>query len=204
MRDQPLSKDKIADKAKQHLQPKNCLFATQQVNSEIWNLALGSKERSLDLKIQRSQNLANKTTIATLKATNDLLNLKSKKGNKKELIKSAITSQFDSLALLATANAATAQLRRDLMIKNLAVEQRGISKDVPNGAKLLFGDDLNKKLTEMAGANKLKIRPFSKNTYRPYKNPKGQVSQGYKQYPTKQSRYQKTKSASTISRKPKN
>ena len=52
MRDQSLSKDKIADKAKQHLQSKNYFYATQQVNSEIWNLALGAKERSLDLKIQ--------------------------------------------------------------------------------------------------------------------------------------------------------
>ena len=92
MRDQPLAKDKIAEKTKKHLQPKNCTFGTQQVNSEIWNMALGSKERSLDLKLQKSQNLVTKATIATLKTTTDLLNLKSKKGNKKELLKTAITN----------------------------------------------------------------------------------------------------------------
>ena len=31
LRDQPLPEDKIADKAIQHLQPKNFLFATQQI-----------------------------------------------------------------------------------------------------------------------------------------------------------------------------
>ena len=185
MKEKPLSKEKILEKSKKHPQPSNCKLFAQQVNPEIWNNALTASERSLDLKLQKVQKLITKAISANLKATNDLLDIKGKKGNKKELLKQAATNATDAVALLTTANDCTATLRRDLMVKSLEYEQRGLGKDVPIDNNMLFGDDLNKRLTEIAGVNKLKIKRKSfknnsKNYYRSQKSPRDQRYSGYK------------------------
>ena len=53
LRKNPLSKDKIVEKAKAHPKPENCNIETKNVNPEVWKNIMTTQERSLDLKLQK-------------------------------------------------------------------------------------------------------------------------------------------------------
>ena len=122
-------------------------------------------------------------------------------------------SSTDALALLTTAHNQNEQLRRDLLLKRLVREQRSLGKNVPHESKMLFGDDLSKKLTEAAGAHKLRPKKAnykqqfeSKGYKKPYQNsnyfPKNWEGLRKSQR-SRQSGYQTRsfKSSSTVSKK---
>ena len=196
MRESGLSKDKIAQKAKENARPENCNLETKQVNPEIWSNIISSGDRSLDLQLQKSQKLISKASYAILKASNNLLEFKKQKKHKKDKIKEIMKNSTDALALLTTAHNQNEQIRRGLLLKRLAKEQRSLGKDVPKDSKYLFGDDLNKKISEASGIKKLKLRraeykksdqdnrnfQFSKNWERPQKSQRGR--QGYRSFKT--------------------
>lgn len=172
-KDKGLSKDKVAQKVKENPRPENCNLETKQVNPEIWSDIIMTNDRSLDLRLQKSQKLISKATYAILKATDSLMTLKKDKGKRKEKVKTMMKNSTDALALLTTAHNQNEQLRRDLLLKRLVREQGCLGKNVPPDSKLLFGDDLSKKLTEAAGVSKLKpkkalqkYRPDHKNNYK--------------------------------------
>jgi len=180
----------VAQKAKENPRPENCNLETKLVNPEIWSNIVTTSDRSLDLQLQKSQKLISKATYAVLKSTNSVISLKKDKKKRKELIKGIMKNSTDAIALLTTAHNHNEQLRRELLLKRLAREQRSLGKDIPVDAKHLFGDDLNKKLTEAAGVNKLKPwkghlsrtqtasrSSYSKNWTGPQKS-SGVVSQG--------------------------
>jgi len=54
---------------------------------------------------------------------------------------------------MESAHSHNKKLRRDLILKKLVQEQRWIGQDVARHDKYLFGDNLNKKITEEAGVN---------------------------------------------------
>jgi len=196
----------VAQKAKENPRPENCNLETKLVNPEIWSNIVTTSDRSLDLQLQKSQKLISKATYAVLKSTNSVISLKKDKKKRKELIKGIMKNSTDAIALLTTAHNHNEQLRRELLLKRLAREQRSLGKDIPVDAKHLFGDDLNKKLTEAAGVNKLKPwkghlsrtqtasrSSYSKNWTGPQKSQRGRQS-GYRQP-------QKYKTSSTIQKK---
>jgi len=90
----------------------------------------------------------------------------------------------------------TEKLRKNLILKKLSPEQKVIGTNVPVDDKMLFRDNLNKKLTEAANMSKLKPREFktfssftkasysnySKNENRPRKNSSRGRRGGYKHF----------------------
>ena len=184
IKEKPLPKTKIADKCKKILRPKNCNLETKKCNLEIWNNALKFTDRSIDIKIQKANKLISKSAYALLNVTNDLITLRSSK-DKKPKLKSKTT---DALSLLVNAYNDSEQFRRDLIAKKLIHSQKSISKNVPSDSKLLFGDELSKRVKEANAATKLKVKTWkgvtstnastttstSKNFRRSSKYPKGQ------------------------------
>ena len=140
--------------------PANCNLEVKQVNPEIWNNVIGSKERSTDIQIQKSQKLISKASYAILKIADSAINANKSKKDRKKSLKAIIKNATDALAFMTTSQIHSETLRRELILKKLAPEQRSIGKNVPPDDKLLFGDNLNKKLTEAAGMQKLKPRKF--------------------------------------------
>ena len=162
LKERKMSKEKIAEKAKTHLKPKNCNFETKNVNSEIWSKVMNSQERSIDLKLQKTEKLITKAIYANLKVTEDLLKIKSMKECDKVYIKNTIVNSMDALALMSTAHATSEGFRRELITNKLVHEQKAIGNNLPVNYENLFEDDLSKKLSEVSGASKTKLkRAFS-------------------------------------------
>ena len=137
---------------------------------------MSARERSLDLEIQKSQNLISKAAYSILKAAELTISATKSKKDRKTALKTILTNTTDALGLITTANVNTNKMRRDLILKKLAPEQRIIGKNIPTDDNLLFGENMPKRLTEAASASKLKMKPyesnfkpFSKNDYRPRK-----------------------------------
>ena len=190
IKEKPLPKNKISEKCKKILRPKNCYLETKKCNLEIWNNAIKSPERSRDIRIQKSNKLISKSTYALLNVTQDLIKLKNSKDNKPK-IKDIIAQTTNAISLLVNAHNDSEQFRRDLIAKKLICSQKSIAKNVPSDSKLLFGDELSKRVKEANAANKLKIQSWkgtassststnSKNSKGSSKHPRGQ-NQGYKQ-----------------------
>jgi len=93
-----LTKDKIALKAKEYPMPANCNLEVNQVNPEIWSNIIGSKDRSTDIQIQKSQKLVSKATYANLKIANSATDATRNKKNGKKALKSIIQHATDDLA----------------------------------------------------------------------------------------------------------
>jgi len=83
-----LTKDKIALKAKEY----------PMLNPEIWSNIIGSKDRSTDIQIQKSQKLVSKATYANLKIANSATDATRNKKNGKKALKSIIQHATDDLA----------------------------------------------------------------------------------------------------------
>ena len=193
LKESGLSTDKVATKAKEHPRPENCNMETRKVNHEIWSSILNTKDRNLDLQLQKSQKLITKSSYAMLKIADSAIKAKKDKHKRKEVLKTIIKNATDAIAFAATAHKHNENLRRELMIKKLAYDQRAIAKDVPPEDKFLFGDNLSKRIKDSAGIGKLKMNKkfypkrqesstyrHSKNSYRPHKNPRGRHG-GYSQ-----------------------
>ena len=74
-----MSKDKVALKAKENPRPKNCNLETKQVNPEIWSDIVLTSDRSLNLRLQKSQKLVSKASYAILNVADKLIGLKKDK-----------------------------------------------------------------------------------------------------------------------------
>ena len=99
---------------------------------------------------------------------------------------------MDALALLANAHRSNEQIRREYLSHTFVPEERALANNVPYDSKLLFGDDISKRLNEVNGTTKLKSgkhrMPKAKNAYRFPKTPGNQRTYGYQQgqkYPKK-------------------
>jgi len=145
--------------------PANCNLEVKQLNPEIWSNIIGSKDRSTDIQIQKSQKLVSKATYVILKISNSTIDANINKNNRKKALKPIIQHAKDGLAFTATSQVQTEKLRRELVLKKLSQDQRFIGKNVPVDDKMLFRDNLNKKL-EASGLSKLKPRRFkTSSTY---------------------------------------
>ena len=192
----PLSSDKLSEKLKSYLRPNNCNLETKLVNPDIWTNVLSSKQRSYDVKLQRVQNLLVKSTTGLLRSVDDLVKAKNDKTitvkTMRKSMNSVIQQNMDALALLANAHRSNEQIRREYLSYTFVPEERALANNVPYDSKLLFGDDISKRLNEVNGTTKLKSgkhrMPKAKNAYRFPKTPGNQRTYGYQQgqkYPKK-------------------
>ena len=147
------SKDKIVKKLEDYKTPHSVDLSTRKCNPEVWKTLLEKHNRSFDIKLQKTQNATIKSMNAVTKATDSLLKIKNNlaQTTQKELkseLEKVILVCTDALALSAYSHEVTEQTRRDAMAYKFTPEQRGLCHNVPNDSKLLFGDDLNKRLTD--------------------------------------------------------
>ena len=203
LKESGLSKEKVASKAKEYPRPENVNLETKQVNPEIWSNIISTKDRSTDLQLQKGQKLISKASYAVAKIAESAIEANKNKHKRKDNVKKIFQMATDALAFISTAHLQNEKLRRELILKKLAYEQRSIGKDIPANDKYLFGDSLNKKLTEAAGISKLKPRKYnsnmatssstksyrnsqaSKNFYRPQKASRGRRGGFNKNYSEK-------------------
>ena len=150
-----LPKDKMNKKADRYKSPENLSESQffQKVNQEIWANNLDTEARSLDLNFQRIQKDLLKITAIQSTLANDLLayvNNTSVKSDANDLIVRAT----DSLALIGNLQQEISQYRREAMKHKLPTMYQQLIHNVPPNSKMLFGDDLNKRLQSMSTTNR--------------------------------------------------
>ena len=123
----PLTNDKISEKLKKYLKPSNCNLVTKPVNLDIWNQVLSATHRTMDVKMQRIQNLIVKSTTSLLASTDAILKVKEDKTfdqkSIKTLINKVVQQNMDSLALLSTAHSSNEQIRRECLSKSFIKDE---------------------------------------------------------------------------------
>lgn len=194
LKPQGMAKEKVLEMAKVHPMPKNCNLEVRNVNPEIWSEIMSAKDRSQDLALQKAQKLNTKASYAILRIADSALTARKSKDKdlRSKALKQIIKYSSDALAFTTTVNAHTEKLRRELIVHKMAQEQRSITKDIDPNHTLLFGDNLTKKLQEVAGARlKLKKPKFNdwnsyqvgddpKNRFWSRKNPRDRKNHGSK------------------------
>eukprot|EP00794_Sanderia_malayensis_P002685 gene2685-3107_t len=150
-----LSKEKFNKKLDKYKTPENLresqLFP--KVNPEIWANNVETEYRTIDLNFQRFQKDLLKITAAQSMMANELLTYKSQNASWPE-IKNIIIMATDTLALSGNLQQEMSQCRRDAMKHKLPSMYQQLVHNVPPGSKMLFGDDLNKRLQSMSTTNK--------------------------------------------------
>ena len=73
-------------------------------------------------------------------------------GRDTESMNSVIQQNMDALAL----HPSNEQIRREYLAYAFMQEERALANNVPYDSKLLIGDDISKRLTEINGTTKLK------------------------------------------------
>ena len=143
----PLNEEKLKNMMKEYSRPSNCNYAKAQLcNPEIWRLNLASLQRSTDIMLQ-------KVLLHVVKASYALMISCDKLIVKGEDCKDILAQVVDSLALLGTSSIEINQLRRDLMRHKLPNNLKPLAKDVPPGSDFLFGDDINKRISQLSSTN---------------------------------------------------
>ena len=166
-----LLKDKLPEEKSQaridkYSRPENVEgLRTPRVNPLIWN-QLPAPVRTQDSKSQKTQNALIASLVATIKATNHVLQQQpSGKAQDKELI----TYLTDAIALSLQCYHDINSTRRQAMKKDLHKDYAALcsAATVPATSEYLFGD-LSKLTKDISEANKLtkKVRPPQRNTAR--------------------------------------
>ena len=72
---------------------------------------------------------------------------------KQDLSKEMLTPLVDSLVFIGKATKDTNQLRIDILKSRLPAKMKQITRNVPAESELLFGDDLNKRISQINNTN---------------------------------------------------
>lgn len=161
-----LPEDKSQMRIDKYSRPENVEgLRTPRVNPLIWN-HLPAPVRTQDSKSQKTQNALIASLVATIKATDHVLQQQpSGKAQDKELI----TYLTDAIALSLQCYHDINSTRRQAMKKDLHKDYAALcsAATVPATSEYLFGD-LSKLTKDISEANKLtkKVRPPQRNTAR--------------------------------------
>ena len=161
-----LPEEKLQARIDKYSRPENVEgLRTPRVNPLIWN-QLHAPVRTQDSKSQKTQNALIASLVATIKATNCVLQQQpSGKAQDKELI----TYLTDAIALSLQCFHDINSTRRQAMKKDLHKDYAALcsAATVPATSEYLFGD-LSKLTKDISEANKLtkKVRPLQRNTAR--------------------------------------
>ena len=91
-----------------------------------------------------------------------------------DLSKELLTPLKDALAFLGQAASNANQFRGDISRPRLSGRMRQLAKNVPLGSEILFGDDLNKRITQINNTNNaLLTKPSLTVSYKPSPNQTG-------------------------------
>ena len=141
-----MEEEKFKTIDKKYRRPENCPnIGALKVNSEIWNENLQASHRMTDINLRKIQLLNVSAAYAVIEACEKVVSRMGK--YKEDLSKEMITPLVHSLDFIGKATKDTNQLRRDILKSKLPAKMKQLTKNVPVESELLFGDDLNKRIS---------------------------------------------------------
>ena len=134
---------------KKYQKSENCnKIRIPQCNPEIWKINLFSLQRSTDINLQKILLHLTKASYAIVNTCDELIVAEETEGSNKLL-----TVPVDSAALLGLSKFELNALKRDLMKHKLPDRLKQLAKDVPSNSTHLFGDDIQKRINQIAPNN---------------------------------------------------
>ena len=168
-----LSQQKLKDKKDNFLRPNNIdSLVVKKCNEEIWSLNAGKMPhiRSNDIKLQSAQNTYIKATLPIIRLAHSLVSARENRVECKIDTEKALQECMDSLMLQAAAQSQLDNFRRDQFKAILPNDLRSLAADPNDGSKLLFGDNLDKRIQDIKSQSKIKsslaTNGHSKSSYR--------------------------------------
>ena len=119
-----------------------------QCNPEIWKINLFSFQRSTDINLQKILLHLTKASYAIINACHELIVAEETERSNKLL-----TMLVDSVALLGLSTFELNVLITDLIKHKLPDRLKQLTKDVPSNSTHLFGDDIQKRINQIAPNN---------------------------------------------------
>ena len=116
-----------------------------QCNPEIWKINLFSFQRSTDINLQKILLHLAKASYAIINACDELIVAEETERSNKLL-----TMLVDSVALLGLSTFELNVLITDLIKHKLPDRLRQLTKDVSSNSTHLFGDDIQKRINQIA------------------------------------------------------
>ena len=105
--------------------------------------------RSIDIKFQKLQTYNLKAAMPVAKQLDVLKELKPGSIITKEQLRKLQSLATDALGMMSCTNSQILQVRSDNLAPQLSFNYRQLKNEVPEGSKLLFGDDLSKLQTKL-------------------------------------------------------
>lgn len=141
--------EKMKSLLKEYNKPQNCdKVNVPYCNEDIWRINLSSLHRHNDWSIQKILLHVIKASYAMFYACDKLV---AKEEN--ETCNEVLNLLIDAVALLGHSSIEINNLRRDLMKHRLPAHLRKLVKNVPPDSKFLFGDDIQKRISQIAATN---------------------------------------------------
>ena len=182
-----MEEEKFKTMNKKYRRPENCpAIVAPKVNSEIWNENLQASHRMTDINLRKIQLLNVSAAYAVVEACEKVVSRLGK--YKQDLSKELLTPLVDSLAFIGKATKDTNQLRRDILKSRLPAKMKQLTKNVPAESELLFGDDLNKRISQINNTNSALAKP----AFRPNQN-SGRYNKNQAPYNTTSNNHQQSK-----------
>ena len=144
----------------------------KKCNEEIWSLNTGKMPhiRSNDIKLQSAQNTYFKATLPIIRLAHSLVSARENPVECKIDTEKALQECMDSLMLQAAAQLQLDNFRRDQFKAILPNDLRSLAADPNDGSKLLYGDNLDKRIQDINAQSKIKsslaTNGHSKSSYR--------------------------------------
>ena len=167
-----LSQQKLKDKKENFLRPDNIdSLVVKKCNEEIWSLNTGKMPhiRSNDIKLQSAQNTYIKATLPIIRLAHSLVSARENPVECKIDTRKALQECMDSLMPQAAAQSLD-NFRGDQFKAILSNDLRSLAADPNDGSKLLFGDNLDKRIQDINAQSKIKsslaTNGHSKSSYR--------------------------------------
>ena len=157
-----------------------------KANSEIWNENLQASRRMTDINLRKIQLLNVSAAYVVIEVCEKVV---SRLGKFKQVLSmELLTPLVDSLAFIGKATKDTNQLRRDILKSRLPAKMKQLTKNVPAESELLFGDDLNKRISQINNTNSALAKP----AFRPNQN-SGRYNKNQAPYNTTSNNHQQSK-----------
>ena len=167
-----LSQQKLKDKKENFLRPDNIdSLVVKKCNEEIWSLNTGKMPhiRSNDIELQSAQNTYIEATLPIIWLAHSLVSARENPVECKIDTEKALQECMDALMLQAAAQLQLDNFRRDQFKAILPNDLHSLAADPNDGSKLLFGDNLDKRIQDINAQSKIKslaTNGLSKSSYR--------------------------------------
>ena len=130
---------------------------SDKFNSEIWDENLQASHRMTEINLRKIQLL---NVLAAYAATEACEKVVSRLGKyKQDLSMELLNPLVDSLTFIGKATKDKNQLRRDILKSRLPAKMKQLTKNVPAESELLFGKDLNKRISQINNTNSCLTKP---------------------------------------------